>query len=176
MADLTYRAPGIAVERSGTPWGAIWAGVFSFAAIWSVFGLLGAAIFSTAGNTANPSTGIGWGMGIWSIVLTMIAMYVGGRVTGHLASVTTRNEGVLCGMTMFGLAVIAALVIVVLSGAAAGNGAASAPFMLTVFSSVGWFGFVALFLGWLCAMSGAASAMRAERQAAAPVRDIRAAA
>jgi hypothetical protein len=176
MADLAYRASGIPVARSGTPWGAIWAGVFSFTAIWSVFGLLGAAIFSTAGNTANPSAGIGWGMGIWSIVLTMIAMYVGGRVTGHLANVSVRNEGALYGMTMFGLAVIAALVVVVFSGAAAGNGAASAPFMLTVFSSVGWFGFVALLLGWLCAMGGASSAVREERQATAPVRDIRSAA
>lgn len=176
MADLGYRVSGIPVARSGTPWGAIWAGVFSFVAIWSVFGLLGAAIFSSAGNTANPSVGIGWGMGIWSIVLTMIAMYVGGRVTGHLAGLSTRNEGALYGMTMFGLAVIAALVVVVFSGAAAGNGAAAAPFMLTVFSSVGWFGFAALFLGWLCAMGGGSSAVRAERQAVAPVRDIRAAA
>jgi hypothetical protein len=48
--------------------------------------------------------------------------------------------------------------------------------MLTAISSVGWFGFVALFLGWLCAMGGASSAARAERQAAAPVRDIRTAA
>ncbi|HEX3985740.1 MAG TPA: hypothetical protein VHX13_03935 [Acidobacteriaceae bacterium] len=176
MADLAYRASGVPVVRSVTPWGAIWAGVFSFTAIWAVFGLLGAAIFSTAGNTANPSTGIGWGMGIWSIVLTMVAMYVGGHVTGRLASVTSRNEGALCGMTMFGLAVIAALVVVVLSGVAAGNGAASAPFMLTVFSSVGWFGFAALFLGWLCAMGGASSAAREERLAAAPIRDIRSAA
>jgi hypothetical protein len=176
MADSAYRISGVPAVRSVTPWGAIWAGVFSFTAIWSVFGLLGAAIFSTAGNTANPSTGIGWGMGIWSIILTMIAMYVGGRVTGHLAEVSTRNEGVLCGMTMFGLAVISALVVVVLSGVAAGNGAASAPYMLTVFSSIGWFGFVALLLGWLCAMGGASSAARVESRAAAPVRDIRSAA
>jgi hypothetical protein len=176
MADLAYRASGVPVARTGTPWGAIWAGVFSFTAIWSVFGLLGAAIFSTAGNTANLSLGIGWGMGIWSIILTMIATYVGGRVTGHLAHVPTRHDGVLYGMTMFGLAVISALVIVVLSGAAAGNGAAAAPYMLTVFSSVGWFGFIALFLGWLCAMGGASSAVRAESQSVTPVRDIRSAA
>lgn len=176
MADLAYRVAGPPLARTGTPWGAIWAGVFSFVAVWSVFGLLGAAIFSTAGNTANPSTGIGWGMGIWCIILTMIAMFIGGRVTGHLAGIERRGEGLLCGQTMFGLAVIAALVIVVLAGAAAHNGASSAPFMLTGFSSVGWFGFVALFLGWLCAMGGASSAAQAERQAAAPVRDIRTAA
>ncbi len=172
MADLAYRTPTLPVARAATPWGAIWAGVFSFTAIWAVFGLLGAAIFATAGNTAAPSTGIGWGMGIWSIILTMIAMFVGGKVTGRLASPETRGDAAMCGQTMFGLAVVAALLVVVISGVAAGNGAAAAPYMLTVFSSVGWFGFVALFLGWLCAMGGASTALRAERQAAT-VHDIR---
>lgn len=171
MADLAYRTPALPAART-TPWGAIWAGVFSFTAIWAVFGLLGAAIFATAGNTAAPSTGIGWGMGIWSIILTMIAMFVGGRVTGRLAGAANRSDAALCGQTMFGLAVISALLVVVLSGAAAHNGTAAAPYMLTVFASVGWFGFVALLLGWLCAMGGASTALKAERQAAT-VHDIR---
>ena len=168
MADLAYRMPGGSVVRSTTPWGAIWAGVFSFVAIWSVFGLLGAAIFSSAapvGNITAGSTGIGWGMGIWSIILTMIAMFVGGRVTSHLGGITNRGDGVVCGMTMFGLAVISTLIVVVLSGMAAGNGtAAAAPFVVSVFASIGWFGFVALFLGWLCAIGGASSVRRVEAQ------------
>jgi hypothetical protein len=171
--------PGNSVVRASTPWGAIWAGVFSFVAIWSVFGLLGAAIFSSAapaGNITAGSTGIGVGMGIWSIILTMIAMYVGGRVTSHLAGVARRGDGVVYGMTMFGLAVISTLIIVVLSGTAAGNGAAAAaPFIVSVFSAVGWFGFAALFLGWLCAISGASTVRRMENQAAT-VREMRTAA
>ena len=165
MADSAIRLPGVPVVRRTAPWGAIWAGVFSFVAIWSVFGLLGAAIFSSVGNTANPSTGISVGMGIWSVVLTMIAMFVGGRVTSHLAGVTNRADGAICGMTMFGLSVLSALVIVVLCGVASGNGAAAAaPFLLTVLAAVGWFGFAALFLGWLCAMGGASSIRRAADQ------------
>ena len=164
MADSAVRLPGVPVVRRTAPWGAIWAGVFSFVAIWSVFGLLGTAIFSSVGNTANPSTGISVGMGIWSVVLTMIAIFVGGRVTSHLAGVTNRADGAICGMTMFGLSVLSTLVIVVLCGVAAGNGAAAAPFLLTVLTAVGWFGFAALFLGWLCAIGGASSVRRVADQ------------
>jgi len=177
MADLAYRVAGPSLDRRGTPWGAIWAGVFSFVAIWSVFGMLGAAIFSTAGNTAAPSSGISWGMGIWSIILTMIAMFIGGRVTARLAESTTRQDAILCGQTMFGLAVLSVLVIVELTGAASASlAAARAPFLLGVISSVGWFGWVALFLGWLCAMGGAAASQGAARQQSAAVHDIRSAA
>ncbi len=176
MTDPTYRMPGGLVGRSTTQWGAIWAGVFSFVAIWSVFGLLGAAIFSSAapgGEMIAGSTGTGVGMGIWSIILTMIAMYVGGRVTGRLAGVTNRGDGVICGMTMFGLAVMTTLIIVVLSGVASRNGtAAAAPFVVSVFAAVGWFGFGALFLGWLGAIGGASSVRRVASQAV-PVQEIR---
>jgi len=40
MADVVQRTESINV-RSRTDWGAIWAGMFTFIAIWSVFGLLG---------------------------------------------------------------------------------------------------------------------------------------
>src|SRR5690348_15614621 len=87
MADIAYRNEGLSYSRSGTPWGAIWAGLFAFVAIWSVFGLLGEAIFASAANpnSANPVSGMSVGMGVWSVILTIIAMYVGGRVTGALA-------------------------------------------------------------------------------------------
>lgn len=177
MADIANRIPDGAAHVDIAPWGAIWAGVFSFAAIWAVFGMLGAAIFSTAGSTAHPSSGISWGMGVWSIILTMIAMFVGGRVTGHLTGVRSRNEGMLSGTTMFGLAAVSTLVMVLLAGATTGNPTAqSAPYLLGVISSVGWFGWLALFLGWLCAMGGATTAALPMERPNASVRDIRAAA
>lgn len=173
MADMAYRMPEVTAARRRTDWGAIWAGVFAVAAIWSVFGLLGASIFrvSAAGSTSP------WGMGIWSIVLTMIAMYVGGRVTGRLNSVASRGEGFASGTTMFGLAAVSAAVLVILAGAASGtsNATVSGPYLAGVITGAGWFGFLALLLGWLCAIGGAASAARPAVQAA-PVRDIRSAA
>jgi hypothetical protein len=171
MADLAYRPPDSPVARRQTEWGAIWAGVFTVAAFWSVFGVLGASIFDvSAGGSVSP-----WGMGIWSIVLTMIAMYVGGRVTGHLAGVQTRGAAVASGMTMFGLSAVSAAVLVILASGSSHAGV-TGPYLAGVITTMGWFGFLSLFLGWLCAIGGATSAVQPVERQAAPVRDIRAAA
>jgi len=163
MAAVAFENQNAAIVRPRVDWGAIWAGVFAFIGIWSVFGLLGAAIFASAANpqAVRPVTGMGWGVGIWAIVLTIIAMYVGGRITGGLASISNRHYGVVHGLAMFGLSVAAALVIIVL----AGNGVSSvgtetavhSPYLMDVASGMGWAGFLSLFFGWLAAMGGAAS-------------------
>jgi hypothetical protein len=151
-------------------WGAIWAGVFSFIAIWSVFGLLGTAIFASAANPSaeHPVTGMSLGMSIWAIVLTIIAMFIAGRTTGHLARIGHSQDGVIHGIIMFGLSVMSALVVTVLATNAVGLSAtttapgAHTPYLLNVFADLGWVGFVALFLGWLAAMAGAASSSKRE--------------
>jgi hypothetical protein len=163
MADLAYRNDVPARLTSGTAWGAIWAGTFSFIAIWAVFGILGEAIFASSANPngSQPVSGMSVGMGIWSVILTIIAMYVAGRVTAHFANVADRTSRIMHGMTMFGLSVMAVVITVILSGTALSGGTgltagAHSPYTLTVFSDIGWIGFVCLFLGWLAAMGGAA--------------------
>jgi hypothetical protein len=56
MAEVTYRNENTIDRGPRTDWGAIWAGVFTFVAIWSVFGLLGIAALGRPGNpdAANP--------------------------------------------------------------------------------------------------------------------------
>lgn len=175
MSDLAYEK-NVGIVRSRTDWGAIWAGVFTFVAIWSVFGLLGMAIFASAANpnAQSPVTGMSVGMGIWAIVLTIIAMYVAGRETGRLAAVTNRHDGLIHGMIMFGLSVIATLIITVLGGATLSggtgvNGSVHSPYILTVFADLGWAGFIALFLGWLAAMAGASQGAGTSTPASRPV-------
>lgn len=165
MAAAVIENQNTAIVRSRIDWGAIWAGVFAFVAIWSVFGVLGTAIFASAANpnAARPVSGMGWGMSIWAIVLTVIAMYVGGRVTGDLAVIVNRRDGILHGLAMFGLSVMATLVIVLLAGLALpGSTTASvhSPYLLDVASGLGWAGFLSLFFGWLAAMGGASSAVQ----------------
>jgi hypothetical protein len=163
MADLTYGNDVRSRLTSGTSWGAIWDGMFSFIAIWSVFGILGEAIFASSANpnAAQPVSGMSVGMGIWAVILSIIAMYVGGRVTAQFANVADRTSRIMHGMAMFGVSVMAVVMTVILSGTAlsGGNGLAAgarSPYMLTAFSDIGWIGFACLFLGWLAAMGGAA--------------------
>lgn len=182
MADLAYRNDVVTV-RGRTDWGAIWGGVFTFLAIWSVFGSLGLAIFSSNANpnTASPVLGQSVGFGIWAIILTIIAMYVAGRETGHLAGVSNRHDGLLHGMMMFGLSIagVALLTLIggaVLSGGTGVQGSTHSSYLLTVFADLGWIGFIALFLGWLAAMFGASQGVARAERPAANVRDIRPAA
>lgn len=142
-------------------WSAIWGGVFSFIAIWSVFGLLGTAIFASTANVNNtrPLDEMGLGIGIWIIVLTIIAMYVAGRVTTHLAGIENALDGAIQGMIMFGLSVSGALILAAFAEMTVGGTAATAnahnTYVLALFADLGWVGFASLFLGWLAAMGGA---------------------
>jgi hypothetical protein len=142
--------------------------VFTFVGIWSVFGLLGAAIFATSANpaAAHPVTGMGIGMSVWAIVLTIIAMYVAGLETGRLAAVTNRHEGWVHGMAMFGLSVVAVLIILGLGASSVETGvnaSAHNPYFLDVISGLGWAGFLSLFLGWLAAIGGASQGAARQR-------------
>jgi hypothetical protein len=182
MADLAYRNEAyIALNR--TDWGAIWAGTFTFMAVWLVFGALGLAIFASnvSPNAAAPVAGQSYGLGAWAIILTMIAMYVAGRETGRLAAVQTRHDGLIHGMIMFGLSAVSAIVLISIGGSALSggkgvNGSVANPYILGVIAELGWMGFIALFLGWLAAMSGASSGVGHKAQPATNIRDIRPAA
>jgi hypothetical protein len=179
MADLAYRNEGLPY-RLRVSWGAIWAGVFTFVAIWSVFGLLGMAIFASNANpnAGAPVSGQSVGIAIWSIILTIIAMYVAGRETGRLAAVTNRHDGLIHGMIMFGLSIVATIVLTTLAGAALSGGtgvqgSAHSGYILGAFADLGWAGFVALFLGWLAAMGGGSQgASKHSEPSNSNVRDI----
>jgi hypothetical protein len=163
MADIAFRNQDVYSVNRSTNWGAIWIGMFTFVSIWSVFGMLGEAIFASSAspNAASPVGGMNVGEGVWATILTIIAFYFAGRVTAHFADISDRTGRIMHGMAMFGLSVIATVLVVILGGTAMSGGAAvpgstHSPYMLTVFADIGWIGFVALFLGWLAAIGGAA--------------------
>ncbi|HWG59831.1 MAG TPA: hypothetical protein VN661_12350 [Candidatus Acidoferrales bacterium] len=178
MAVLNYQAGEVNTLVTRPNWGAIWAGAFTFIAIWSVFGLLGMAIFASAANPAAPQpiTGMSIGMAIWIVILTIIAMYVAGRVTGHLAGIANSRDGMTHGMIMFGLSVTAAIALIAFAGSAATGGTTLAavgshsPYVLTLFADMGWVGFAALLLGWVAAMGGASTGAKMKVIAPQPPR------
>ncbi len=140
-----------------TRWGAIWGGMFTFASIWAVFEALGYAIFNSA--NAAPGQGVSLGMEIWTVILTIIAMYVGGLETGRLAGVIDRHDGLVHGMIMFGLSTVsAAILLVVASGiVVAGAAVRGGGNVLGVVAGTEWAWFIGLVLGWLAAMGGAST-------------------
>lgn len=144
-------------DRDHLHWSAIWAGVFVFFAIWSVFGALCLAIFA-------GSASMGLALEVWGVILTIIAMFIAGRATAQWSGVTESRHTIMQSMVMFGLAVISVILVVatgtamlgaLANGVSLGHGSVAA-----MFSDYGWALFVALFLGWLAAMGGASSAHR----------------
>jgi hypothetical protein len=184
MAEVTFHNENV-LARPKTDWAAIWAGTFTFAAIWAVFGALGYAIFGGMSNPGSTSltSGAAIGMSIWGIVLTIIAMYVAGRETGRLAMVTNRHDGLIHGMIMFGLSTVAVALLVFLARGslgittAAGSAAATQnPYLLDMTGGTGWVVFLALILGWLAAMGGASTGVQRGTQPERAVQPIRPAA
>lgn len=174
--DLTYRNDSILYSGPRRlSWGAIWAGVFTFWAIWIVFEILAFAIFGSRANAPGTVVGRGAGIAIWTIILTVIAMYVAGRETGHAAAVTNRHDGLMHGMIMFGLAVVSVLVLSSLFGAVLSGGTGfqgTSPRGIGIFTGFGWAGFIALLLGWLAAMGGGSQGVD-RRNEPPTTRDVR---
>lgn len=149
-----------------TNWGATWAGVFIFASIWATFEMLGIAIFglsSSQAGTVNASTAI------WTIILSLIAMYVAGRETGRLAQVARKTEAIVHGMMMFGLSVAAMLVVAELGTGMTGGGLNT--YLLNMSPAMRWTIFASLILGWLAAMFGASA--NGGTRAVKPVENVR---
>ncbi len=159
MAETSLPMRSTYPDRLGrrTNWSAIWGGVFVFAAIWTVFESLALAIFGVPAAISSA----GAGLAIWTIVLTIIAMYVAGVETGRLASVGTRRDGLVHGLMMFGLSTVSVIVLTVLWNTVFNYGAGANVLRIAAASTFTsgelWTGFLSLFLGWLAAMGGASS-------------------
>lgn len=151
MLDATLRTNTPASYTTGlrTNWGAIWGGMFTFAAIWMVFEALAVAIFPDRASV---------GMQVWTVVLTIIAMYVAGIETGRLAGLTNRHDGLVHGIIMFGLSVVSTIVLATLAtGVVIGAAVPRAGYVFAFGPGTEWAGFFALLLGWFAAMGGASS-------------------
>ena len=151
MSDTALRMQPFVRERLArhrADWSAVWGGAFTFAAIWLVFESLALAIFGTGL--------MGAGMAVWTIVLTIIAMYVAGFETARLAGISTRRDGITYGLMMFGLAAMSAIVVMLVSIFTMNGVHASVPSTLAtgISSGTAWTAFLVLFLGWLAAMGG----------------------
>jgi hypothetical protein len=175
MADLSVNGEGYSVSSRSTDWSAIWAGLFTFVGIWSVFEMLGLAIFPAVNAGGKV------GLGIWSVVLTAIAMLIAGRQTGASARLAGRNDGARHGMIMFGLSLTVAIVLmmtgsVLLADFPAVNTSARSSDLVSVFTSSDWVPFATLFFGWVGAIIGASVGGPTKREERSNVTQIRPAA
>jgi len=91
-------------------WGAVIGGVVLALVVQLLLGMLGLGIGL---STVDPSTGdtpsaqaFGIGAGIWWIVSTLLALFIGGWVAAHLAGIPRRTEGILHGLLAWAVATL----------------------------------------------------------------------
>lgn len=143
-------------------WSGIFGGTFLFLAIEATFGILGVAIFATAVNPAstNPvGPGISAGVGIWMVVLSIIAFYFAGKLASKLSGAITRNVGMYAGLITFGMSIFAAILITTLVLGSTVQGATGLAYagptrVVDMLITGGYWLFAALVLGMISAASG----------------------
>jgi hypothetical protein len=119
MADIAVAHDKPVYERTGfrLSWGAIFAGLFVAIGLHLILALLGIAVGLTALDPASadgPSPGgIAGGVGIWAAVSGLIALFVGGTITGRLAGILTRKDGALHGVILWAVSTVMLLWMVI---------------------------------------------------------------
>ncbi len=142
-------------------WPGIFSGTFLFLAIEATFGVLGAAIFAAAANApstaASPNAGVG--AGIWMVVLTIIALYFGGKLASTYSATGTRIAGMYAGLVTYGVSIFAAFLIAAMASFASGPASAHAGILGAASATnsiipVGYWLFAAMILGMASAAFG----------------------
>lgn len=108
--------------RSRISWGAILGGVVLVVVVQLLLSLLGTGIGLgtvdlNAGSTPDASS-LGLSAGVWWLVSSVIALFVGGFVAARLAGVALRLDGLLHGLVAWGIATL--LTIYLLTSAVGG--------------------------------------------------------
>ena len=124
-------------------WGAVFAGMVIAIVVQLVLGLLGAGVglgaFDPLGYSSPDASAYGIGAALWWAASSIVALFLGGWVAGHLCGSLEKTDAVLHGLLTWGLAtivtvyLIASMVSTVVRGGAAivGQAADAAPGRVT---------------------------------------------
>lgn len=152
-------------------WGGIFSGAFMYIMIETTFGLLGAAIWSSA---STPSAGVpttpmsSTGFQVWMVVLSIIALYFAGRTSSKLLyGPADRNLGMYHGLVTFGLSIFTTILVIALASAgttiytvAAATPARSANLAGYIGAGGEWWLFVAFILSGIASAIGGMHGVR----------------
>ncbi|GMU02955.1 hypothetical protein KH5H1_70750 [Corallococcus caeni] len=102
--------PGSAYKLS---WGAIFGGTFVALGVWILLSTLGLALGLSSVNPAHAESAKSAGIftGIWSVIVPLVALFVGGLVAARSAGIVDKAGGALHGAVLWGLTTIAGVVV-----------------------------------------------------------------
>jgi hypothetical protein len=109
-------------------WGALFAGFFFGFGLWLLMLALGAGIGFASFDPKDISNwqGLGIGFGIWGVISGIVAMFFAGWLSGRLSAADEKPAGVMHGMAVWGLMIVAGLWIATMAVTRTAGAAASA--------------------------------------------------
>lgn len=109
VEETQVMGPGFAQAIVGRfSWGAVWAGMFTSVGVWFLLHLLGLGIGLVAIDPNRPGSlrSIGIGAGVWSLIIPLIALFIGGIVAGRGAGPATRGHGAIHGVVLWAVTTV----------------------------------------------------------------------
>ncbi|MBA3456885.1 MAG: hypothetical protein H0T42_27595 [Deltaproteobacteria bacterium] len=97
-------------------WSTIFAAAVVAGAVWLVLHMFGVGVGLTAIEPDDPSSlrAVGIGTGIWSLIAPVIALFIGGLVAGRVAPTINTLNAVIHGAVVWGLTVLASILMIVM--------------------------------------------------------------
>lgn len=110
-AGIIPAVPGSAYKLS---WGAIFGGTFVALGVWILLYTLGLALGLSSVNPANAASAKSAGIftGIWSVIVPLVALFVGGMVAARSAGIVDKGGGALHGAVLWGLTTLIGVMVV----------------------------------------------------------------
>ncbi|RKI51762.1 hypothetical protein D7X55_33400 [Corallococcus sp. AB049A] len=101
-AGIIPAVPGSAYKLS---WGAIFGGTFVALGVWILLYTLGLALGLSSVNPSDVGSAKSAGIftGIWSVIVPLVALFVGGMVAARSAGIVDKGGGALHGAVLWGL-------------------------------------------------------------------------
>ena len=115
-SEVLERASGVLSREQATKfrgdrmsWGAIFGGAIAALGLWMMLSSFGIAVGLTSVDPNNAGTlkFAGAFTGIWTLVVALVALLVGGLVAARVGGAATRVGGALHGLVMWGLTALA---------------------------------------------------------------------
>ncbi|QAT82768.1 hypothetical protein EJ065_1164 [Corallococcus coralloides] len=110
-AGIIPAVPGSAYKLS---WGAIFGGTFVALGVWILLYTLGLALGLSSVNPADASSAKSAGIftGIWSVLVPLVALFVGGVVAARSAGIVDKAGGAMHGAVLWGLTTLLGVMVV----------------------------------------------------------------
>lgn len=112
--NIATPIPAAPIHTFQLRWSALFGGLVVALGTWLLLTVLGLAAGLSAMNPADPASArpAGIGTGIWSLVVPLVALFIGGLVTARTAGVIDRTEGAIHGAVVWALAMMGTVALI----------------------------------------------------------------